>query len=233
MQIGFSTGCLYKTHARLAPTTFDVFRKLGCTAIELMCQSPELISEIELLTLDDLRGFEHISIHLPKCDFGRTNEASRFLSRMESVHEKLGFSVAVLHPNEISDWSFLRKTTLPIAIENMDAGKKSCKTVEDMQKVFESIDVKMIFDVAHVFDNDPTMQLGKSLVAAFSERICEIHVSGYNYRELHDPIHLSRQNEILDIIPSTSLPIIIESCCLNEDEVKKEFDYISSYLQEK
>ena len=91
----------------------------------------------------------------------------------------------------------------------------------------------MTYDVAHVFDNDPTMKLGKDLVSAFGERICEIHVSGYNYRELHDPIHLSKQNEILDAIPSLDLPIIIESVCLNEDEVRKEFEYISAYLQKK
>jgi hypothetical protein len=233
MKIGFSTGCLHKTHDRLSPQTFDIFRRIGCTAIELMWHLPEDIAELEKLTKNDLEGFEHVSIHLPKSVFADINKTKKLLSRIKKVHKRLGFDSAVLHPDQISDWTFFKTTPLPIAIENMDTRKKNCKNVDDLQKVFQKINAKMVYDVAHVFDNDPTMKLGKDLVSAFGERICEIHLSGYNYRELHDPIHLSQQNEILDAIPSLDLPIIIESVCLNEDEVRKEFNYISSYLKNK
>jgi PII-like signaling protein len=233
MKIGFSTGCLHKTHDRLSPKTFDILRKIGCTAIELMWRSPEYILKLEQLNKDDLRGFEYVSIHFPKLDFNQIKQVKHLLSRIERVHERLSFDTVVLHPDEISNWSFIQTIALPIAIENMDTRKKSCKNVEDLQKVFQNINAKMIYDVAHVFDNDQTMKLGKDLVSAFSERICEIHVSGYNYRELHDPIHLSQQTQILDAIPSLDLPIIIESVCLNEEEVRKEFEYISNYLQNK
>lgn len=232
MKIGFGTGSLYKTHDRLSPKTFDVFRKIGCTAIELMWYLPEHISKLEQLTKKDLEGFEHISIHLP--DFGalNTDQIKSYISRLERVHERLGFAAAVLHPDKISGLvTIFQTTTLPIAIENMDARKAGCQNVDDLQKVFGTIDAKMTLDVAHVFDNDPSMQLGEKLTTAFGKRICEIHVSGYNYRDLHDPIHLSEQIQILDAIPSTNLPIIIESVCLSEDEARKEFEYITSYLK--
>lgn len=234
MKIGFSSGCLNKTHDRLSPKTFDILRNIGCNAIELMWRSPEGISKLEQLTKDDLKGFEYVSIHLPKSIFANNiDKTKHFLSRIEQVHKHLEFDTAVLHPDQVSNWSFFQTTTLPIAIENMDARKKNCKNVKDLQKVFQNIDAKMVLDLAHTFDNDPTMKLGKDLVSAFGERICEIHISGYNYRELHDPIHLSKQTQILDAIPSTSLPIIIESVCLNEDEVRKEFEYIKNYLQKR
>lgn len=231
MRIGFSSGCLYKIHPRLSPKIFDIFRNIGCTAIELMWHLPEDISKLERLTKDDLKGFEYVSVHLPKSIFANINKTKHFLSRAEKVHKHLEFDAAVLHPDQVSDWSFFRETKLPIAIENMDIKKKNCKNVDDLQKIFQNINAKMILDVAHIFDNDPTMKLGEDLVSAFGERICEIHVSGYNYRELHDPIHLSKQTKILDAIPSSNLPIIIESVCLNEDEVGKEFEYITSYLK--
>jgi hypothetical protein len=233
MKIGFSSGCLYKIHPRLSPKTFDIFRNIGCTAIELMWHLPEDISELEKLTKNDLKGFEYVSIHLPKAVFADINKTEKLLSQIEEVHKRLGFDFAVLHPDQISNWTFFQTTTLSIAIENMDTRKKNCKNVDDLKKVFQKINARMTYDVAHVFDNDPTMKLGEDLVSAFEKRICEIHISGYNYRELHDPIHLSQQNEILDAIPSLDLPIIIESVCLNEDEVRKEFEYISNYLQNK
>ena len=227
MKIGFSTGCLHRTHDRISPKTFDIFRKVGCNAIELMWNQLEDIEKIERLSREDFNGFEYVSIHLP-----RLNESKKdLLTRIEKVHERLRFDAAVLHPDEITDWTFFKNITLPIAIENMDARKINCKNVGDLQKVFQNIDVKMTLDVAHVFDNDPSMQLGKELIGAFEKRIAEIHVSGYNYRDLHDPIHLSRQNQILDAIPLIDIPIIIESVCLNEDEARKEFEYISFYLK--
>ena len=184
---------------------------------------------MERLSREDFNGFEYISIHLPKLDESR----EEFLTRIEKVHERLRFNAAVLHPDQIEDWSFFKNTSLPISIENMDSRKAQCRNREDLQKVFQNIDAKMTLDVAHVFDNDPTMQLGKELATIFKERIVEVHVSGYNYRDLHDPIHLSKQTQILDAIPSTDIPIIIESVCLTADEVQKEIEYISSYLEHK
>ncbi|MGB5019089.1 MAG: hypothetical protein WBO66_05170 [Candidatus Moraniibacteriota bacterium] len=227
MKIGFSTGSLYRTHDRISPQTFDIFRKVGCTALEILWHPLEDIEKIERLSREDFQGFKYISIHLPLLDESKKD----LLSRIEKVHERLHFDAAILHPDEVKDWTFFKNTPLPLTIENMDARKAKCKNAADLQEVFQSIDINMTLDVAHAFDNDPSMQLGKELATTFQQRINEIHVSGYNYRDLHDPIHLSKQTQILDAIPSINLPIIIESVCLTVDEVQKEFDYISTYLQ--
>ena len=127
MKIGFSSGCLNKTHDRLSPETFDIFRNIGCTAIELMWHLPEDISKLEELTKNDLKGFEYVSIHLPKSIFTDINKTKKLLPQIEKVHKRLDFDSAVLHPDQISDWTFFQTTTLPIAIENMDTRKKTAK----------------------------------------------------------------------------------------------------------
>jgi hypothetical protein len=229
MLLGFSSGCLYKTHDGLAQETFDIFKKSGSNAIEIMCHGIADLPRLLEISPEDLRGFEHVSLHAPILG-GTIPEAEmrRVLGCIEEAHRKLGFAYVVIHPDTVTDWKIFTEFAIPFAVENMDNRKKSCRNVEDLRKVFAQSDLGMVLDVNHCFSNDPTMQLASDLIAAFRERIVGFHLSGFE--TFHDLLYKTQQQEILDAVFDTKLPIIIESGCELVTDVAKEYEYIKNKL---
>lgn len=229
MIIGFSTGCLYKTHDALDPKTIDLFRRSDCRAIEIMVHRLSDMKKFENLKPSDLQGFEYISLHAPIYDGERKTEYVNALKTIEKMHSEVKFDAIVLHPDLFDDFSFLKDFNLPFAIENMDNRKESCKSVESLEKVFNDIEVPMVFDINHAFSNDPTMKLSEDLVKTFHTKIEEIHLSGFD--TFHDPLFKTKQHVILDAIPDTNLPIIIESVLDSVEDIETELNFITDNLK--
>lgn len=231
MLLGFSTGTLHKTHDRLSPATFDVFRKIGANAIELMVY--DMADAPKLLNLEekDLLGFKWISIHAPHFDRFDTNSVILFrqtLDIFEQFHKKIKVNAIVFHPDEMGDWAMLENYTFPVFIENMDWRKEIGKYLDSMNEIFEKADAPMVLDLNHCFTNDPTMHLATEMIDAFRDRIMEIHLSGFE--SFHEPLFKTQQKEILEHIFDQQLPIILEAELENEDEAQKEFEYVKNYL---
>lgn len=229
MIIGFSTGCLYKHYDVLSPKTIDFFRKAGCNAIELMVQDPSSSSRLKKLQKNDLDGFEYRSIHTPILKKGELDDYIKALEVISDIHTKINFDSVVLHPDMFDDFEFLKNFDLPYVVEVMDNRKSSCKNVEDLKNVFEQFDVPMILDVNHCYSNDPTMKLAYDLVGAFGNRIKGIHLSGFD--TFHEPLFETKQTKIIDAIPNTDLPIIIESVLESVEDINKELEYIKNHLK--
>ncbi|KKQ44482.1 MAG: hypothetical protein US63_C0026G0001 [Candidatus Moranbacteria bacterium GW2011_GWC2_37_8] len=231
MILGFSTGDLYKTHDRLSPETFDVFRKIGANAIELtivdMDEAPKLLQ----LEQEDFAGFRYVSIHAPNFDRYDTNSMIKFRQTLDIFEEfcaKVKVNAIVFHPDEIGEWAIFENYTFPVLIENMDWKKEIGKYVESMQEIFEKADAPMVLDLNHCYTNDPTMHLAHDMIDAFRDRIMEVHVSGFE--KSHDPLFQTGQREIMEAIFDQNLPIIIESECDTVEIAKKEFEYIRAFL---
>ncbi len=228
MLLGFSSGCLWKTHNRLAKETFDIFKSAGSNAIEIMCFDMADAPLLKNIPLEDLRGFEHVSLHAPIFANVSDEELGEILHQIEIAHQKIGFAYVVVHPDTISNWDVFAKFSIPFAIENMDNLKTSCKSVADLEKIFQQIDVKMVLDVNHCFANDPTMKLAGEFMEAFRDRIVGFHLSGFE--TFHDPLYKTQQQGILDAIFDKKLPIIIESVCDSIEEINNEYLYIKNKL---
>lgn len=228
MILGFSSGCLWKTHDRMAKETFDVFRKLGCNALEIMYYDVESVSRLAEISLDDLQGFEHISLHAPLLQEVPAQDLEGVLRQIEAAQKRIGFVYVVIHPDKSIDWKTLSKFAISFAVENMDNRKEAYRNVFDLQELFAQFDVKMVLDLNHCFVNDSTMQLAKEFVEAFSDRIAGIHLSGFE--TFHDPLYKTQQQEILDAVFSKNIPIIIESGCETELDVEKEYLYVKNKL---
>jgi len=228
MILGFSSGCLYKTHDGMAAETFEAFRSIRCNAIEIMCHGVADAPKLAEISPEDLRGFEHVSLHAPIFKDASAAKLEEMLRHIEAAHKRLGFAYVVVHPDLTTDWKIFSRFDLPFAIENMDNRKESCRNVADMKKVFEQINAKMILDVNHCFSNDPTMKLAGEFVEAFRDRIVGIHLSGFE--TFHDPLYKTQQREIMDAVFNKNIPIIIESGCDTVDDAKKEYEYIKNNL---
>ena len=232
MLLGFSTGCLHKTHDRLSPATFDLFRRIGANAIELMVHDFEAAHRLLALVPEDFLFFEYISIHAPFFDPFNAEEINKFrevLEIFEKFGKKVRINAVVLNPECIRDAEFFLTYDLPFKLENMDWENDVGKYTESMQALFEKFDVPMVLDLNHCFTNDPTMHLAKEMSETFGGRIEEIHLSGFETS--HELLYKTQQREILDAIPDKRLPIIIESECENMNDARKEFEYIKSFLE--
>lgn len=228
MIIGFSSGCLYKTHDPLDPVTIDIFKKHKCNAIEIMIHRVSDIDKFKKLKTSDIEGFGYTSIHAPIYKGEGIKEYVGVIQAIAEMHTKVIFNTVVLHPDMFDDFSFLERFDLPFAVENMDNRKMTCKDVESLQQFFNKFDMPMVLDVNHAFTNDPTMKLAEDLVGSFRPRIEEIHLSGFN--SFHDPLYKTKQKLIIDAIPDINLPIIIESGLDSVEEVDIELNYIMQSL---
>lgn len=228
MILGFSSGCLYKTHKRIAGDTFDALKSTGANALEIICEGVESISELSDIDPRRLEGFEYVSLHAPNLGGFTNEELEKYLEEIEEAQQKFNFNCVVLHPDGIENWEIFSRFNIPWAIENMDQRKDFGGSVEDLREVFEQIDAKMVIDLNHCYVNDNSMGLASDFTEAFGDRITEIHLSGFEW--LHEPLFRTRQSEILEAIHDKSLPIIIESGCETVGDAKKEFEYIKSYL---
>lgn len=231
MKIGFSTGDLLETDFPLQKA-LDNLRSIGANAIELKIgfKYEKFLREIDNL---DFSGFEVISVHGPKFSRDRNIIPKDVIDAIGRINEKISLDWVVFHPDEILDWEIFRNCNFNVAIENNDWRKKIGKNVEDLEEIFSKNDIKFILDVNHCFTNDRTMQLAERMKMSFQNRLCGVHLSGFETETRdHEPMYPTKQKEMLRVVP-INLPVIIESfrsAYRDLDEAKKELQYILENL---
>jgi hypothetical protein len=120
-------------------------------------------------------GIRHLSLHAPlELPDGGEQELA---SRLSDVESRL--SAVVVHPHILEEPGRLAPLGEHLALENMDVQKPSGRDVAELEPYFAELpEARFCLDVAHVKTVDPSMELGHTLVDAFGERLCELHVSG-------------------------------------------------------
>jgi hypothetical protein len=230
--IGFSHGVLFKLSDVYTPENISLFHDCGCTAIEINCHSAKEVSQLDSI-LPHLKGFEYISLHMP-CDkpYRNDEQTKQLLKTLANFYRRAGAKLAVIHPDLVEDWGVFDGFPLDWAIENMDDRKEHYKDVTDLKNFFQDHPAwDLVLDVGHCNANDKSMALAADLIAEFKDRIKEIHLSGYEV--FHDPLHRTKQTEIIRCCQKLDVPIIIESTFEPSDGtagVQKEYDYIISVL---
>jgi hypothetical protein len=74
------------------------------------------------------------------------------------------------------------------------------------------------------------MKLADEFHAAFGERLCHYHISGFWWH--HDCFHISKEDIIMDGIKDFSKPLINEWWASRDEEtLKKENEYILKYIE--
>lgn len=212
--------------------SIKMFSDMGCNGIELGYVDGERIDEQPIEQIDHslLKKFSWVTIHAPakNLPYGDNEETKKLFASLENFHKQTPLNLVVFHPDAIGDLSVLESLTVPVGIENMDRRKQGFQTVEQLKPVFDQYpNWGMVLDVNHCYSLDTSMQLAEDLKAQFPPKIKQVHLSGYT--ELHDPLYNADQDIILDAVPAET-PIIIESTVLNLDDIKKEFEYITNYL---
>lgn len=228
-KIGFSTGAFYKILPRVSVKTIEIIRNIGCNAIEFSPEFEQLENFTKVIKAEDLKGFGYVSLHAPKKLFKlEPSETLEGLKWIEEIYQTLNLSCVVVHPHNFDNFDILKGFSFPVGIENEDNRKPSGQTVKEMAKILKANNFGIVLDLNHCYVNDNSMNLADSFVSNFSDKIKEIHISGFT--KLHDPLYISKQESIINSIPRLDVPFIIESKCENIEEAQKEFDFINNLI---
>ncbi len=232
--IGFSQGVLFKLYDVNKDANIKLLKDCGSNAIEANCHHVSDAVFLPLL-LEHIQAhdFDYISLHTPvNVRYGNNIETRALLEKLQEFYYQSDAKLIVVHPDLVDDWSVFEDFKMKWAIENRDDRKKNFKDQADLEKFFnEHPEWFLVLDLGHVNSNDKSMSLAKELIKLFGSRIAEVHLSGYE--KFHDPLHRTKQIEIIECCKDLYVPIIIESVFELSDGlegVKKEFDYILENL---
>ena len=234
LNIGFSVGCLH-TSGLNNIASIEAIRKTGCRAIELSFLRLKDFTEDNLAHLPVprlLENFNYISLHAPIHGYGYDAISRSIFRDLERLHRRsLRLNLVVFHPDTVQDFGVFRELEVPFGFENMDNRKKSFRGAYEMAELLKIVpDAKFIFDVNHLWSNDPTMESAGEFYRFLGSRLAQIHLSGYSGG--HVPIHVRKQVRMLNAIQDSDVPIIIESVMPPEDLIK-ELRYVEKYMLRK
>ena len=184
--IGFSTGALAFGDWRKG---LKHCRKLGLRCVELSAlRFSEFQPLVEAVSSIDFSDFDYVSVHVPSRY--RKDEELAVLHSAEQVAQ-LGWPM-VLHPDTVKDWRGWRSFGPLVCVENMDKRKPIGRTVEELEESFEQLpEARFCFDFGHARQVDPTMSQARRLLAAFGERLHQIHFSEVDAANRHRPLNRS------------------------------------------
>jgi hypothetical protein len=190
--VGCSTGYM-TTYRGNWPALVTAAATTSGFAVELSA-----LSEGELPgLLGYLRGasglpFRFVSVHGPsKGRLMSDDELAALLTELPNW-----VSSIVMHPDSMHDLAPYAALGRRLCVENMDARKDSGQTADDLRCVFDALPAaRLCFDIAHAKAVDPTMVMGRQILAAYSGRLSHVHLSSLDVHEKHVP--LTREDEAL------------------------------------
>lgn len=217
-RFGFSTGALEKGDYRAALKWIGQheLRSIELSALRFEELAP-LVDDLDKLKMND---FEYVSFHAPS-SFRRDQE-ERVVSLLTRVaHRRWNI---IVHPDVIYTPARWKQFGDLLLIENMDRRKSTGRTVSELTKVFDGLpQARMCLDVAHARQLDTTLTLLHSLVAAFIDRIAEVHISELDSRCHHRLLSRSSVDDYTSIASRFyKVPVIIESMLDHESNELRE-----------
>ncbi len=230
-----STGFLYRLFNDRNEIISKI-REFSPQGIELSFDCPESLFNfvISKENLTYLQKLQFNSIHAPwkNVKYGDSAVCKGVLEAVQKLYAMTGAKNVVFHPGQITDLGVLNNYDFIASIENMDFGKDSCKTVEQIEAILKENEwLKFTFDFAHaltVSPNDIPLHISK-----FKDKLVEIHLAMLN-RELRDHWFLhkfdsQRMRGLLNYLKGVNAPIVLECVASDEREIQlieKEIEYV-------
>lgn len=232
--IGFAHGVAHKILDVYSTENIGLFKICGCNALEINCHSVEETEKLNKL-LPLITNFKYISLHLPSnIKYKNDDTIHALLKKFRNFYVRSGAKLIVVHPDVVEDWSVFDNYPISWAIENMDDRKDSFKNADDLRIFFTNHKKwNLVLDLGHCNANDKSMVLANDLINNFKHKIKEIHLSGYEV--FHDPLHRTKQANIIKYCNRLNVPIIVESTFEISDGIEaisKEYNYILKNLDQ-
>jgi hypothetical protein len=170
---GISTGA-YERERDMWSLAVRRARTEGWACVELCAILPPLVGSLAeyLDGGDELAAFNRVSLHAP-VGVASPNDTIDALLRLPLDGD------VILHPDIYVGADAVAALGPRAVFENMDVAKRFGRTVDDIAVVLARFpEAGFCLDVAHVWTNDRTLELGHALLDAFGPRLRQLHVSG-------------------------------------------------------
>lgn len=215
MRYGYSTGALTKGDFRAALRMLEHHDVTGVEISALrMHELDEMIEALPDLDLERYAG--HVSLHAPS-KFTEDEEGP-LARRLEGIAERV--EGIVVHSEAIIDPGAWRGLGNKVFIENADGRKKTGRTTDEMEAILEDLpEARVCFDMAHVYQVDPSLIEARRMLRSIGSRIGQIHLSQLDHSCGHQPLMYGVVHEfqgLAALVPETT--VILESC-VDEDEI--------------
>lgn len=218
--IGYSTGSLDRADIRAALQLLES-RDMGALELSAL-RAHELGPLLEVVSELLFDRYRNISVHAPSA-FSAADEPEIAAALLPVARR--GWLI-VIHPDTIHDNDLWAPFGARLAIENMDRRKAVGRTVEELWPVFQKLpEASFCLDLAHAWQCDPTMSEAARLLAAFGERLAEVHVSELDADSRHVRLTeagIGAYQRFAEIIP-VHVPVIIEAP-VRPEEIESELE---------
>ena len=234
MIIGASNGWLYGEGINDVGEHKKIIEKAKGNAIEISLRENEKINS-NLFEFPNSEWFSYRYAHLPEID---SKFMSNWIKFAKEFHKIWKCDYYTVHPSMITnknDWMKLKKSELPIAIENMDKNKSSGFKISELKKIINGYGFGFVFDLQHAYSHDATMKYANDLFLEFKDKITHIHISGEKKGVDHVLVKDSdNKKEIInflkEVMNEINVPIIIEGKYISSTDLKQEIDFIKDSL---
>lgn len=155
-------------------------------AVELSALSQNELPSLVAFIKNSIRmPFQYLSVHGPSK--GLSGDESELVDSLSALLPYV--SSIVMHPDTIQDPSHFRRLGNKLVIENMDRRKSWGRTASELQDLFRELpEAAFCFDIAHAWSVDPSMSVADELLAAFSSRLRQVHLSSLSDSDSHVPL---------------------------------------------
>jgi hypothetical protein len=144
--------------------------------------------------------FDYMSVHGPEREI---DHEVRLIDLLQGLPPQI--NSVIMHPgafDEIPRWGALGGR---LVIENMDCRPRIGQTVTELEPFFAALpQAGFCLDVGHAHSIDPSMHLAEELLAAFGDRLRQLHISHVNPV---GGVHESVQDDDIEVY----LPILTQS----------------------
>jgi len=237
-QVGFSTGCLYRSDWSLE-NKVGFLERVGQDNLELNFLRPDGLLQLDPSEklIERVNLFKRVSIHAPsKVLYGNNLETQRILEKLFQLFTRISVDSIVVHPSNVDDFSALERSGMPFIIENLGGRKNKWSEPGEFGKLARDYPFGFILDTQHVFEVDPTMQLGFELIDSFAGRLKQMHVSGYTEGEIHYPLHcadnryaVSKFLKSAPVVPKIAEGVITKNMRMT---ARLEYDYLRHHYMD-
>lgn len=207
--LGWAAGVLGRTDP--TPERLKTYLAAGADAVEIHVSAAEMLAGGWTHRLAGiLDEFRWVSLHAPKVD---ANERSEVFERVRQAADVLPIQRVTVHPEEDMDFLALDEAGDLFAIENMDRRKVVGTTRHLFEALSRTTSLPAVLDLQHVWEHDPSMRLGRDLIAVMGSRLSHLHISGCDETRIHAPLtEATNAAAVLNFYAQRELllPVILE-----------------------
>lgn len=241
-KICFSTGNFYIS-GKKKNLNKDILRcsKLDIDGVEIILGTLPEINTFKPTkqTLKFLKTLDYNTIHAPfhlnndreRIYYKNSSKYKKLLEKLHKLYDKINAHNIIFHTNLIKNFKLLKPGNYQYSIEN---SMGSVYTIAHYREILiNNPYLKIVLDTTHSLEHSQTEL--KELIKNFKKRIIYIHLSGYENKRFHIPLHMLKNKSSLKLVSPVkklNVPIVIETWIGKKDInlFKKEVSFVKKWL---